>query len=67
MRVLTVDWLTWSRSAACTKLPLSITARKVRASSVSIAAFNIDNFDIKLRNISFVKDNALPEPVETGT
>jgi hypothetical protein len=34
---------------------------------VSIAALNIDNFDIKLRNISFVKDNALPEPVETGT
>ena len=36
MRVLTVDWLTWSRSAALMKFPAVTTARKVLANSVSI-------------------------------
>jgi hypothetical protein len=38
----------------------------VRASSVSIAALNIEDIDIKLRNISFVKDNGVPEPAMPG-
>src|SRR5690606_38614962 len=30
-------------------------------------SFNIENIDIKVLNISFVKDNALPEPVAGRT
>src|SRR3569832_1340097 len=36
MRALTVDCVMWRRLAAATKLPVAATARKVRASSVSI-------------------------------
>jgi hypothetical protein len=55
MRALTVDWVTCSRSAALMKLPAAMTARKVRASSVSISAFRVDTADIIGHNISFVK------------
>jgi hypothetical protein len=34
-----------------------------RQLGIHSAPFNIDISDIKLLNISFVKDNALPEPV----
>ena len=64
MRVLTVDWLTLSLSAALMKLPSATTVRNVRASSVSIGGFRmrqigperyIDKIDFKLHNYSFVK------------
>ena len=40
--MLTVDWVTCSRAAASTKLPVAITTRNVRASSVSIGIVDID-------------------------
>jgi hypothetical protein len=56
MRLLTVDCVTCIRCAAETKLPAAMTARNVRASSVSIG-----NDDINGRNSSLARWPCLPQ------